>query len=144
MNGRRKSPRSGIKFSSAAQQFGRPPAEQDQDGNCYPMVGLREMVTEHEEDYRQDDEGVVFGAGLGAARFGLVGLLALFEGGDHAALAGEYAHPDVAGHDGAEHGAQLNAGGTGGEKLEKTIRSRDDQNVTKHDPQRFICKELGI
>src|SRR5690242_13957135 len=92
-------------------------------------VGVRVVIAEHDEYDGDDDEGVVFRTLLGARTFFEVRWGASAQGRDHPALRGQDAHPDICGHDGAEHRAELQVSAASAEIMAGYIGRPHDERI---------------
>ena len=100
------------------------------------------MIADHCEDDRNHDEGVMLRAGFGACALGEIRRLASPERGDHAALRGQDAHPDVCRHDRAEHRPELHVGGAPGEVFAANPGSEHDQRIRNSHAERVAFAEF--
>ena len=80
-------------------------------------------------------------AGLGSKGFRLVRDLALAQRADHAPLDRQDAHPNIGGHDGSEHGPELEACSAAGEEMKQKPGSPHQKRVRDRDPDFLVGKQ---
>src|SRR5438445_8728375 len=95
-----------------------------------PVITARripaKVITDHQEDNWNGHKSVLLGTKLGLGREFFVRLVPGFDGFDHLSLSRQDSHPDVGGHDGAEHRADVDVSRPAAEHASQAISNPHD------------------